>query len=319
MLGYVLRRLLEAVPVLFFATIVIFLGLRAVPGDAALVLAGPNASAAQVDAIRRENGLDQPLWVQYVIWLGNVVRGDLGNSFFTRTPVAQLLAQRLPATLELTFAGMGLSMLVGIPLGILCAVKQRQPVDIIVSAFNGLALGIPGFWLGILGILVFALVLGWLPAGGHGDWARDPLLALKFLALPAATLALGGAAALSRLVKSSMLEVLQDDYVRTARAKGLSESALLWRHALRNALVPVITVLGVQFGRLMGGAVITESVFGWPGVGRLIRDSITNRDFATVQACLLMLVAIFIVTNVLTDVLYGVVDPRIRVGGRSAA
>jgi peptide/nickel transport system permease protein len=253
-----------------------------------------------------------------VIWLGNVVRGNLGVSFFTRAPVAQLLAQRAPATLELGIAGMLLTVLLGIPTGILAAVRAHRPSDWVVSAFNGLAVAVPGFWLGILAILLFSLVLGWLPPGGRGDLMRDPLLEMKFLLLPAVTLALPGAAALSRLVKASLLEVLGDDYVRTARAKGVAQQGVIWGHALRNALVPVATVLGLQFGRLLGGAVITESVFSWPGVGRLIRDSIGNRDYAVVQACLLLLVMLFVVINLMTDVVYGVLDPRIRLGaGRS--
>jgi peptide/nickel transport system permease protein len=315
---FILRRLIEAVPVVFLATLVIFLGLRILPGDPAIVLAGQDASPETLAAIREANGLNEPLPVQYVIWLGNVVRGNLGVSFFTRAPVSQLLAQRAPATLELGIAGMVLTILLGIPTGILAAVRAHRPSDWVVSAFNGLAVAVPGFWLGILAILLFSLVLGWLPPGGRGDLMRDPLLEMKFLLLPAVTLALPGAAGLSRLVKASMLEVLGDDYVRTARAKGVAQSGVIWGHALRNALVPVATVLGLQFGRLLGGAVITESVFSWPGVGRLIRDSIGNRDYAVVQACLLLLVMLFVVINLMTDVAYGMLDPRIRLGaGRS--
>jgi peptide/nickel transport system permease protein len=315
---FLVRRLIEAIPVVFLSTVVIFLGLRLIPGDPALVLAGQDASPETLAAIRQANGLDQPLPLQYVIWLGNVVRGNLGVSFFTRAPVSELIAQRAPATFELGIAGMLLTILLGIPTGILAAVRAHRPSDWVVSAFNGLAVAVPGFWLGILAILLFSLVLGWLPPGGRGDLMRDPLLELKFLLLPAVTLALPGAAGLSRLVKASMLEVLGDDYVRTARAKGVAQSGVIWGHALRNALVPVATVLGLQFGRLLGGAVITESVFSWPGVGRLIRDSIGNRDYAVVQACLLLLVMLFVVINLLTDVAYGVLDPRIRLrGGRS--
>jgi peptide/nickel transport system permease protein len=318
MTAFLARRLFEAVPVVFLATVAIFLGLRLIPGDPALVLAGQDATPETLAAIRSANGLDQPLPVQYAIWLGNVVRGDLGVSFFTRAPVATLLAQRTPATLELGLAAMILSVLLALPTGILAAVHQRRTPDWLISGFNGLAVAVPSFWLGILAILLFSLGLGWLPPGGRGDFTRDPLAELKFLLLPAVTLALPGVAAISRLVKASMLEVLSDDFVRTARAKGVGEPDVIWRHVLRNALVPVITVLGLQFGRLLGGAVVTESVFSWPGLGRLIRDSIGNRDYAVVQACLLLLVVVFIVINLLTDVLYGVLDPRIRLaGGRS--
>ena len=312
MLGFIVRRLLESIPVLFLATVLIFLGLRALPGDPALILAGQDASPEVLQAIRTQNGLDQPLPVQYIIWLKNVVHGDLGVSFFTRAPVATLLGQRIPATLELGIAAMFLSIALGLPTGIIAAVQSHRMPDWFVSAFNGFAVAVPGFWLGILSIILFSLILGWLPPGGHGDFLRDPFGEMKFLLLPAITLALPFAAGLSRLVKGSMLEVLGDDYVRTARAKGVAENGVVWHHALRNALVPVATILGLQFGRLLGGAVITESVFSWPGVGRLIRDSIGNRDYAVVQACLLMLVVVFIVINLLTDITYGVLDPRIR-------
>jgi peptide/nickel transport system permease protein len=316
--AFVLRRLIEAVPVVFLATLIIFLGLRLLPGDPAIVLAGQDASPQVVQAIREANGLNQPLPVQYVIWLKRIVTGDLGVSFFTRAQVSTLIAQRAPATLELGIAGMVLTILLGIPTGMLAAVRAHRTSDWIISAFNGLAVAVPGFWLGILAILLFGLVLGWLPPGGRGDFTRDPIQELKFLVLPAITLALPGAAALSRLVKASMLEVLGDDYVRTARAKGVGQGGVVWRHAMRNALVPVATILGLQFGRLLGGAVITESVFSWPGIGRLIRDSIGNRDYAVVQACLLLLVMLFVVINLLTDITYGVLDPRIRLGARSS-
>ena len=318
MIAFVLRRFIESIPVLFLATVLIFLGLRMLPGDPALILAGQDANPETLAAIRQDNGLDQPLPVQYAIWLKNVVRGDLGVSFFTKTPVAQLLGQRIPATLELGIAGMLLSVVLGIPTGIVAAVQSHRTPDWLVSAFNGLAAALPGFWLGILSIILFSLILGWLPPGGHGDFFRDPLGEMKFLLLPAITLALPFAAGLSRLVKGSMLEVLGDDYVRTARAKGVTEDGVVWHHALRNALVPVATILGLQFGRLLGGAVITESVFSWPGIGRLIRDSIGNRDYAVVQACLLLLVVVFIVINLLTDITYGVLDPRIRLSGGRA-
>jgi len=313
---FLIRRLVEAIPVVFLATVVIFLGLRLIPGDPAIVLAGQNATPEALDAIRQANGLDQPLPVQYLIWLNNTVHGDLGVSFFTRAPVATLIAQRAPATLELGLAAMLLSVVLAIPTGVLAAVWQHRPLDWLISGFNGLAVAVPSFWLGILAILLFSLGLGWLPPGGRGDLVRAPLQELKFLLLPAVTLALPGVAAVSRLVKAAMLEVLGDDYVRTARAKGVTEPGVVWRHALRNSLVPVITLLGLQFGRLLGGAVITESVFSWPGLGRLIRDSIGNRDYAVVQASLLLLVLAFILINLLTDVSYGVLDPRIRMSGR---
>ncbi|HEY3063288.1 MAG TPA: ABC transporter permease [Chloroflexota bacterium] len=318
MAAFLIRRFVEAIPVIFLATLVIFLGMRLIPGDPALVLAGQDASPETLAAIRRANGLDRPLPVQYVIWLNNALHTDFGVSFFTRAPVAQLIAQRAPATLELGLAAMLLTIVLSVPTGVIAAVRHHRPIDFLVSGFNGLAVAVPSFWLGILAILLFSLVLGWLPPGGRADFMRDPGLELKFLLLPALTLALPGVAAVSRLVKSAMLEVLGDDYVRTARAKGVAEQGVVLGHALRNALVPVVTLLGLQFGRLLGGAVVTESVFSWPGLGRLIRDAISNRDYAVVQATLLLLVVTFIIINLLTDVLYGILDPRIRLaGGRS--
>src|SRR5580765_3124122 len=226
MAAFLIRRFAEAIPVVVLATMVIFLGMRLIPGDPALVLAGQDASPETLAAIRAANGLDQPLPVQYVIWLSNAVHADFGVSFFTRAPVAQLIAQRAPATLELGLAAMLLTMLLSVPTGVIAAVRHHRPIDWLVSSFNGLAVAVPSFWLGILAILLFSLLLGWLPPGGRGDFTRDPGQELKFLLLPALTLALPGAAGLSRLVKASMLEVLGDDYVRTARAKGVGNNAV---------------------------------------------------------------------------------------------
>jgi peptide/nickel transport system permease protein len=319
MLKFVLQRIVQAVPVVLISTVVVFLLLRLIPGDPAQVLAGADSRPETIEAIRREMGLDRPLPVQYAIWLSRVAQGDLGRSLLSRLPISTLLLQRIPATLELTAAAILLTLLFALPLGIIAAIRPGSWVDWFISSMNGVAIAVPGFWLGILGIILFALVLGWLPPGGRGDFARDPVQALKFLALPALTLSVASAASLSRLVKSSMLEVLYEDYIRTARAKGLAGRAVVLRHALRNALVPVVTVFGLQFGRLLGGAVVTESVFAWPGIGRLILDAIGNRDYLIIQAALLLLVLVYITVNLLTDIAYGFLDPRIRVGNRAAS
>jgi len=315
---FVLRRLAAAIPVVFLASLAVFLLMRLVPGDPAQTLAGPDASPQVVEAMRRELGLDQPLPVQYALWLAHILRGDLGQSILSRAPVASLIGQRIPATLELTVAAMSLALVIALPTGVLAAVKQRSLADILISSVTGILVAIPNFWFGILAIMLFALVLGWLPPGGRGDLWRDPVQALKYLALPALTLALPSAVSLSRLVRASMLEVLYEDYVRTARAKGLDSRAVILRHALRNALAPVVTVLGLQFGRLLGGAVIVESVFGWPGLGRLLLEGIGTRDYAVVQAGLLLLVLVFVAVNLLTDLAYGYLDPRIRLVSRAA-
>lgn len=314
MLAFVIRRLGQAVPVIFLSSIGIFLLLHLVPGDPALLIAGQDASPAAVQQVRRALQLDRPLPVQYGVWLGHAVRGDLGTSLVTRLPVAQLIGQRVPATLELAAASYLLMLAIAIPTGVLAAVKQQGPVDWLISSLNGVAIAVPNFWFGILAILLFALHLGWLPPGGRADFAGDPGASLKFLILPALTLAVHPAAGLSRLVKAAMLESLHEDYVRTARAKGMREAAVVVRHALRNALIPVVTVLGLEFGRLLGGAVIVESIFAWPGVGRLILDAVGNRDYTVVQGALLMLVVTFIAVNLATDLVCGMLDPRIRLG-----
>lgn len=303
---------------MFLSTIGVFLLLHLLPGDPALVLAGPDAPPEVVAAVRQQMGLDQPVPVQYVVWLEHVARGDFGRSILSKVAVSQLIQQRLPVTLQLALTAFVLSTALALLLGITAAIKQRSWADWVISSFVGLGLAIPNFWLGILLIILFSLVLGWLPPGGHGDFTTDPGQAIKLLILPAFTLAFPGALGLSRLVKASMLEVLYDDYVRTARAKGLASASVIVGHALRNALVPVVTVLGFEFGRLLGGAVIIESIFGWPGVGSLMLQGIGNRDYPVVQAGLLLLVVLFIVLNLLTDLSYGLLDPRIRVSRRGA-
>lgn len=313
MTSYILRRLLDAVPTVFISSVLVFLLLRLLPGDPALVLAGGQATPDAVEALRQSMGLNDPLPQQYLIWLGHIVRGDLGTSIFTHVAVSTLLSQRLPATLELAFVGVILSTTLALLLGITAAIKQRSWVDYLISSFVGVSISVPNFWLGILMILLFSVTLGWLPPGGRGDFATDPGQAFKSLLMPAFTLALPGAVALSRLVKATMLEVLYEDYVRTARAKGLAGRAVIVGHALRNALVPVVTAVGIEFGRLLGGAVIIESIFGWAGIGTLMLTSIGNRDYTVVQSSLFILVLVFVGVNLVVDVSYGFIDPRVRV------
>jgi len=312
MLIYVVRRLVQAVPAIFLATIAVFLLVHLLPGDTAVAVAGPEASLERITQIRRDFGLDQPLPVQYSVWLGRVVRGDLGVSNLSGLPVITLIGQRAGATLELAVAAMFLTVVLSLTLGIVAAVRPGGIIDTSIRFVNVLALSIPGFWLGILLILLFALALGWLPPGGRADPLRDPVDGLRTLILPAFTLALRSSAGVARLVRSSMLEILGEDYVRTAHAKGQRPRWVIISHALPNALLPVVTVLGIQFGQLLGGAVITESVFAWPGVGQLIIDSIVSRDYAVIQATLLLFVVVFVFVNILTDMLYSVFDPRVR-------
>lgn len=310
---YIIRRILLTIPTLILASMAIFLLLRLIPGDPASLVAGADATPEQVQAVRRDLGLNRPLPVQYVEWLGRILRGDFGRSLIGKYDVWQQVKRAYPATIELTLAAALLALAVALPLGLLAALHPRSWLDRAISAFNALAIGVPNFWLGILLILIFALHFPILPPGGRVPLDEDAIAGLKSLVLPTVTLASGLAAVLTRFIRSAMLEVLSEDYVRTARAKGLRANAVVRRHALRNALIPVITVLGIQLGRLLGGAVIVEAVFAWPGMGRLVVQAITSRDYIVVQGTLLLLVTVFILINLLVDIAYGFIDPRVRV------
>jgi peptide/nickel transport system permease protein len=280
------------------------------------MIAGEDAGPERIAAVRRELGLDQPFWQQYLNWIWKVIQGDMGRSFQTDVPVFHLIMQRLPATVELAIAAMVIALLLAIPTGIISALHKGSWVDFLMITSTSFGIGIPNFWLGILLILVFGLYLGWLPAGGRVPFFEAPLQALQHLILPAFTLALYIASVLSRFLRSSMLEVLHEDYIRTARSKGLGERLIIYRHGLRNALVPMVTVLGAQLGRLVSGAIIVESVFTWPGLGSLMLAAIRNRDYSLVQGSMLIFIFLIIITNLLTDLAYGFIDPRIRLGGK---
>jgi peptide/nickel transport system permease protein len=312
--AYILRRLIQAIPVVFFSTFMVFMIIHLIPGDAAAVLAGPNATPQALEAIRKEMGLDQPLLVQYGVWLTHIFQGDLGKSTLSGQPIVRLLQARAPATIQLTLVAMAISISIAIPVGILSATHVRGRLEWLISTIQSLWLSIPNFWAGILAIILFSLILRWLPPGGRVADGNNIGDSIKSIILPAVTLALYLAAGLSRFVKFNLLEVFFDDYVRTARAKGLSNNAVVYGHALRNAMLPVITILGVQFASLLGGTIIIESVFSWPGIGGMMLDGIANRDYAVVQGGLLLLVMLFIVINLLVDLTYAVIDPRIRLG-----
>jgi len=315
MIAFVLRRLVQSIPVVFLASIGVFLLLHLLPGDPAQLMAGSDAPPATVEAVRKDMGLDEPLPVQYAVWLGHILRGDLGKSIFSKLPVSQLIGQRAPATIELAVAGEILTLVIALPLGVIAATRQRTPADWVISASTSLGLAVPNFWLGILLILLFAVTLGWLPPGQRGDLLKDPLAELKFLILPAFTLALPQAMNLSRLTKASVLEMLYEDHVRTARAKGLANTTVVTAHVLRNSLVPIVTAICLDIGRLLGGALVVETIFAWPGLGTLMLSAVGNRDYTIVQACLLLLVGVFIVVNLIADLSYGFLDPRIRLAG----
>ena len=316
MAAFVLRRLAQAVPTIFLTTVLIFLFLHLVPGDPAAVLAGSDAPPDVVEALRREMGLDRSLPVQYLFWLSRVLRGDLGVSYVSKFPVWTLILRRLPATLELTVAGLAVGVILGMPAGILAAIRRGRLLDFLVTSSSALFLSVPNFWIGITFILAFALALNWLPPSGRVPLVENPLTAIKFLILPALTLGMHIAAIFARFSRTALLEVLNEPFIRTARAKGLREWVVIVRHAFRNALLPVLTILGLQAGYLLGGAVVVESVFAWPGLGRMIVESIGNRDYTAVQGVLLVFVGMFVLVNLLTDLAYGWADPRIRVGRR---
>jgi peptide/nickel transport system permease protein len=314
LLVFALRRSLQALPVVFISTIAVFALLRLLPGDTAVFLAGPNGTPEVIAQIRQNLGLDQPLQVQYLIWLKDIVHGNFGSSAMNGRPILAMLQARVPASLELILSAMALSIFIALTTGVIAALNYRRRIDWAISSYNSFMMSIPNFWLGILSILLFAVVLGWLPPGSRVADGHQIGASIKSLILPAVALALYSSANLSRFVKANMLEVLYDDYVRTAWAKGLRARAVILGHALRNAILPVVTIIGLQFTGLLGGSVVIESVFSWPGVSSLMLDAISSRDYAIVQAVLLMLVIINVVVNLITDLSYGVLDPRIRLG-----
>jgi peptide/nickel transport system permease protein len=304
MRAYALRRLGQAALTLLGVSVLVFVVLRVLPGDPAKMLLPEGAPQSAVDELNRHLGLREPLHVQYAIFIRSVVRGDFGQSFQYRAPALRVVTERLAATAQLALAAMFLTGTVGVSLGIVAAVRRGTRYDFASTLFAVLGQSLPNFWLGIMLILLFGVALRWLPTSGFESW--------RHLILPAVTLAAFPMALVARLTRSSMLEILGRDYIRTGRAKGLAERAVVLRHALRNAAVPVLTVLGLQIGTLLGGAVITESVFAWPGMGKLVVDAIFFRDFPVVQTVLIFSATIFVLINLLVDLLYTVIDPRIR-------
>jgi len=309
---YALRRIIQMIPVLLIVSIAVFLIIHLIPGDPAERMAGSNAKPEQIEALRHKYGLDQPLWVQYLIWLRNVVTLNLGESIINKFPVNTLLMQRIPATVELAVASALIGALIALPLGIIAALRPGSFVDFFTTLFSALSFAIPSFWLAILFILLFSLQFKLLPPSGRPEFSEQPVEHLKSLILPAMTLGIAMAAKLIRFLRSSMLDVINQDYTRTARAKGLSERLVVTRHAVRNALIPVITIFGLQIGDLLSGAIIVESIFAWPGVGRLTIQAIGWRDYSILQASVMFIVLAFLVVNLLTDLTYGLVNPRIR-------
>jgi len=310
---FVARRLLATVPLLFFVSVVVFSFVHVLPGDPAVLFLGEEATPETLAQFRARLGFDRPLIAQYLEWLGRALRGDLGRSLRTNQPVTEAILQRLPVTLELLGAALAVSLTIAIPAGIVSAVKRNSGVDLASTVFALIGFSLPNFWLGLILIYVFALLLRWLPPSGFVPW---PAIAdnARSLILPALTLGTALAALVTRQLRSGMLEVLRQDYVRTAQAKGLSQGVVVGKHALKNALIAVVTVIGLQIGGLLGNTIITESLFALPGIGRLMIDAVFSRDFFIVQGVVLFLAVGYVVSNLVVDVLYSYLDPRIRLG-----
>src|SRR5262245_50018546 len=310
---FVLHRLAATLPALFLVTAGVFALIHMTPGDPIDAMMAESVDASVKERLRRDLGLDRPLYVQYAAWMGRLLQGDLGRSIRNQEPVIENVARRIRPSLELATLAMLVSLVVAFPLGILSAARRNTPIDGAGTTFALFGICMPNFLLALLLIFLFGVRLRWLPISGYVDPLEEPWAGLRSLALPAITLGLALAAVVTRTLRSSMLEALTEDYVRTARAKGLGEGPVVVRHALRNALIPVVTVIGLQLGTLIGGAVITEYVFALPGVGRLVVDAVFARDYPLVQGVILLIALGFIASNLLVDLLYGWIDPRIRI------
>jgi len=311
---YLLRRLLLAIPVVILVTIMVFSLMHLLPGDPATVILGQEATPQAVSALREQLGLNQPIVVQYLTWLWRVLHGDLGRSLVDNTPVSKLILQRLPVSLELTFGTFIIATIIAIPAGILSAARRGTWIDYSSTAFALGGMSIPHFWLGMMFIVLFAVKLGWLPASGYVPFTENPVANLSAMIMPMVATGLRESAILMRMVRSSLLEVMDADYIRTAYSKGLKERTVILHHALKNAFVPVLTVSGLMIAGLLGGLVITESIFSIPGYGKLLVDSIFTRDFVTVQGAILVSALLVVTVNLIVDLLYTVIDPRIKIG-----
>jgi len=312
MLAYIGKRLLATIPVMAIVAVFVFALLRLTPGDPAAIIAGSAATSQDVAGIRVRLGLDQPLLTQFFVWLGNMATGDFGESFFFKKTVASLVADRIEPTLMLSLTTMTLSILIAVPLGVLAAYRQGTWIDRVVMGFSVLGFSVPVFVIGYVLIYVFAIELNWLPVQGYQPLREGLWGCLVRLILPSLTLSVIYVALIARITRTSVLEVLNEDYIRTARAKGLTDRVVLMRHALRNAAVPIVTVIGIGVALLIGGVVVTESVFSIPGLGRLTVDAVLARDYPTVQAVILLFSFVYVLINLLVDVSYTVLDPRIR-------
>jgi len=310
--AYIVRRILQLAPVLLLVSAIVFFVFHIVPGDVAVIQLGEDADPAQVKALRVELGLDKPLYVQYAVWLGDALHGDLGKSYINGQSVVSLVLEKFPATLELAVLGSLLSLCISVPVGIISAVRRGSWIDQIARAVALLGYCLPRYWLAVLLILLFAVKVRWFPTAGYANLAEQPLTNLRYAALPVISLAVTLTAVQMRYLRAGLLDVIAQDYVRTALAKGLSHRTTVLRHVLKNALIPFITVVGLEFANLLGGLVVVEQIFSWPGVGWLMIESITERDYAVVQGVVLLVTIGFVLINLLVDIGYAYLDPRIR-------
>jgi peptide/nickel transport system permease protein len=311
MLKYLVRRLVGTVPVLFLVSLLTFLMIHLTPGDPVRLMLGEDATKEAIEALNQKLGLDQSLPVQYLRWLGNVLTGDMGQSIRSHQSVLEAVGERLPVTLELSVLSMVIAVLLGIPTGIIAAIRRNSAADVASTTLALTGISIPNFFLGIVLILIFSEWLGWLPPSGYVPFLDDPIQNLKLMIMPSFALGTALAGTISRMMRSSLLEVLGADFVRTARAKGLTERSAILGHAVKNALLPVVTIIGLQTGTVLGGAILTETIFALPGIGRLVVDSIFARDFPIVQGVILFLALVRILSSLLTDIIYALLDPRI--------
>jgi peptide/nickel transport system permease protein len=314
MTSYIMRRLVLMIPVLVIVAVIIFGLIHITPGDPAAVMAGEDATASDVEDMRERLGLNEPIHIQFIDWFANALRLDFGDSIFLRQPVTEAMMERVQPTFLLTLYALTLAVMISVPAGVIAAVKRNSPVDRLLMVFSISGAAIPGFFFGIVLILLFAVVLGWLPSGGYVDIDDDPIQHFKLMILPTIALGFSTAGLLSRMVRSTMLDVLKEDYVRTAYAKGLPNRHVVLLHALRNALIPAMTVLGISLAGLLGGSVVIETVFSLPGMGRLVVQSIGRRDFPVIQGVVLITAVIQLFVMLIIDVLYVYVDPRVRYG-----
>ena len=315
MLDFLVRRVAISIVTLFVISVIVFTGVRMIPGDPARVMGGTDADAAGLAEIRQKYGLDDPIPVQYLRWAGLALRGDLGESIRTRESVVWTVARKLPITVELAFLSLLVALAIAIPAGVFSAVRRNTVWDLLANAVSLCGLSVPSFWLGIMLILLLSVRLHWLPASGFVSLWENPIGNLQRMLIPAFVLGAGLAAVLMRQTRNSMIDILSADYIRTAWSKGLASRAVIFRHAFRNGLIPVVTILGLQTGALMGGAVVTEQIFVVPGFGRLIVEAVFTRDYPLVQGVVLITASTYVLVNLLVDVSYSVLNPRIRIGG----